>query len=265
MRTPAVAGMFYPGDGEELRRLIRQLTPELPASKLDAMGIVVPHAGYVYSGGVAAKVYASVEGAPTFVVLGPRHGWEGSAVAVSTQPWKTPLGVVDIDHELIDMLPPGIIDKDEVAHRREHSIEVQLPFLQYFFDDFRIVPIAIGLQDYETVREVADELTAAIEKYPRKVVIVASSDFTHYEPAEVAQRKDHALVGKIEKLDVPGFYDELANLGSTCCGYGPIAAMLLSCKRRGATKAGLLAYATSGDVTGDRGEVVGYAGLAVAK
>jgi hypothetical protein len=256
--------MFYPGNGEELRRLISQLTPKVSASKLDAMGVVVPHAGYVYSGGVAAKVYASIEGASTFVILGPRHSWEGSAVAVSTQPWKTPLGVVDVDHDLIDMLPPGIIDHDEVAHDREHSIEVQVPFLQYFFKDFKIVPIALGLQDYETALEVAGELTTAIEKYAGKVVIVASSDFTHYEPAEVAKRKDRLLIERIEKLDVPGFYDEIASLNATCCGYGPISAMMLSCKRRGATKAELLAYSTSGDVTGDR-EVVGYAGLAVAR
>lgn len=265
MRTPAVAGMFYPGSGEALRRQISELAPKkTPSPKLNAMGVVVPHAGYVYSGGVAAKVYASIEGAPTFIIIGPRHSWEGSAVAVSTQPWKTPLGVVDVDHELIDMLPPGIIDHDEVAHYREHSIEVQVPFLQYFFKDFKIVPIAIGLQDYETVREVAGELAMAIEKYPGKVVIVASSDFTHYEPAEVAKRKDHLLIEKIEKLDVPGFYDEIASLNATCCGYGPIAAMMLNSKRRGATKAELIAYATSGDVTGDR-EVVGYAGLAVVK
>jgi AmmeMemoRadiSam system protein B len=264
MRTPAVAGMFYPGNGEELRRLIGQLTPKASAPRLDAMGVVVPHAGYVYSGGVAAKVYSSIEGAPTFIILGPRHSWEGSAIAVSTQPWKTPLGVVDVDHEFIDLLPPGIIDHDEVAHRREHSIEVQVPFLQYFFKDFKIVPIALGLQDYETAREVAGELTAAIEKYPGKVVIVASSDFTHYEPAEVAKRKDGLLIERIEKLDVPGLYDEISSLNATCCGYGPIAAMMLSCKRRGAAKARLLAYATSGDVTGDR-EVVGYAGLAVVK
>jgi MEMO1 family protein len=265
MRIPAVAGMFYPGNGEELRRLISQLTPEAPAPKIDARGVVVPHAGYVYSGGVAAKVYSSIEGAPTFVILGPRHSWEGSAVAVSTQPWKTPLGVVDVDHDLIDLLPPGIIDHDEVAHFREHSIEVQVPFLQYFFKDFKIVPIAIGLQDYETVKEVANEVTAAIENYRRKAVIVASSDFTHYEPANVAKRKDHLLIERIEKLDVPGLYDEVANLNATCCGYGPIAAMMLSCKRRGATKAELLAYATSGDVTGDNAQVVGYAGLAVVK
>ncbi len=265
MRAPAVAGMFYPGRGEELRKLIRELAPRESASKLDAIGVVVPHAGYAYSGRVAAKVFASIQGAPTFVLLGPRHSWEGSAVAVSTQPWKTPLGVADVDHEFIDLLPPGIIDQDEVAHAREHSIEVEVPFLQYFFKDFKIVPVALGLQDYETVKEVANEVTAAIEKYRGKVVIVASSDFTHYEPADAAKRKDHLLIEKIEKLDVPGFYDEIASLDATCCGYGPIAAMMLSCKRRGATKAGLLAYATSGDVTGDYDQVVGYAGLAVVK
>lgn len=222
MRNPAVAGMFYPGNPEALRQQISQLAP--PAQKkLDALGVVVPHAGYVYSGGVAAKVYASMEAAPTYVILGPRHSWEGSAVAVSTVPWKTPLGVVDVDGDFIDLMPPGIIDHDEAAHRREHSIEVQVPFLQYFFKDFKIVPIALGLQDYETVREVSNEITAAIEKYPKKVVIVASSDFTHYEPDAVARRKDHALIDKLLKLDVPGFYDEIANLNATCCGYGPIS------------------------------------------
>jgi AmmeMemoRadiSam system protein B len=264
MRTPAVAGMFYPGSKEALHELIAELAPKKVVSKIDAMGVVVPHAGYVYSGGTAAKVYASIEGAPTFIILGPKHSWEGSAVAVSTEPWQTPLGTVEVDHDFIDLLPPGIIDQDELSHRREHSLEVQVPFLQYFFEDFKIVPIVIGLQDYETVKEVANEVTQAIEKYGKKVVIVASSDFTHYEPVEVAKRKDHLLINKIEQLDVPGFYDELANVNATCCGYGPIAAMMLSCKRRGAKKAELLAYATSGDVTGDR-EVVGYAGLAVTR
>jgi AmmeMemoRadiSam system protein B len=264
MRAPAVAGMFYPGSKVALRQAINELAPEAPVSKIDAMGVVVPHAGYVYSGGVAAKVYSSIEGAPTFIILGPRHSWEGSAVAVSTQPWQTPLGTVDVDQEFISLLAGGIIDHDEVAHSREHSLEVQVPFLQYFFKGFKIVPIAIGLQDYDTVKEVAGELTIAIEKFPGKVVIVASSDFTHYEPMETAKRKDHLLIERIEALDVPGFYDELTNINATCCGYGPIAAMMLSCKRRGAKKAELLAYATSGDVTGDR-EVVGYAGMAVTR
>jgi AmmeMemoRadiSam system protein B len=264
MRRPAVAGMFYPGNKEELLTLMRQLAPKAPMPKLNAPGVVVPHAGYIYSGGVASKVYASIEGAPTFILLGPKHTWEGSAIAVSTEPWETPLGTVDVDQEFVDLLPPGIVDHDELAHRREHSIEVQIPFLQYFFKDFKIVPIAIGLQDYETVKEVANELTFALRKYKKRTVIVASSDFTHYEDVDVARKKDHLLIQHIEKLDVPGFYDELANVNSTCCGFGPISAMMMACESEGAKEAKLLAYATSGDVTGDR-EVVGYAGLAVIK
>ncbi len=264
MRRPAVAGMFYPGKKEELHDLIEKLAPKTATPKLKAPGVVVPHAGYVYSGGVASRVYASIEGAPTFILLGPKHTWEGSAIALSTESWETPLGVVDVDMDFVEMLPPGIIDQDEVAHRREHSIEVQIPFLQYFFKDFKIVPIAIGSQDYESVKEVANELIFALDKYKKPVVIVASSDFTHYEDVDVARKKDHLLASHIEKLDVPGFYDELANVSSTCCGYGPISATMLACKHEGATHAELLAYATSGDVTGDR-EVVGYSGFAVLK
>ena len=256
--------MFYPGKEAELRSMIASLAPTVETPKLNAPGVVVPHAGYVYSGGVASRVYASIEGAPTFILLGPKHTWEGSPIALSTDTWETPLGTVEADKEFIDLLPPGIIDFDEAAHKREHSIEVQVPFLQYYFRDFKIVPIAIGLQDYDSVKEVANELTKAMDRYPKKVVIVASSDFTHYEDVDVARKKDHLLASHIEKLDVPGFYDELANVSSTCCGYGPIAATMLACRHEGATHADLIAYATSGDVTGDR-DVVGYAGFALLK
>lgn len=261
MRRPAVAGQFYPGTERELRRLIAQLAPPGSPQKIKACGVVVPHAGYIYSGSVAADVYASIECAQTFVVLGPNHYMAGSAVAVSNEPWITPLGVVEIDKELVDHLD-GIIDRDEEAHRNEHSIEVQLPFLQYFFSDFKIVPIAIGMQDYDTVKEVAEELIAALGKYNKNVVIVASSDFTHYEDVSVAKEKDSTLIGDIERLDVPAFYDDIYRLNATACGYGPISAMLMACVARGAKRGELLKYATSGDVTGDR-QVVGYAGIAV--
>jgi AmmeMemoRadiSam system protein B len=253
--------MFYPGTEHELRRLIGQLAPKQPRPKARACGVVVPHAGYVYSGGVAADVYASIEGAQTFVLLGPNHYMAGSAVAVSEEAWNTPLGTVETDHELIRRLD-GIIDHDEAAHRQEHSIEVQVPFLQYFFRDFKIVPIAIGLQDYDTVKEVGVELIRALDRYDRSTVIVASSDFTHYEDADVARKKDATLIGDIERLDVPALYDDVDRLNATCCGYGPMAAMLMTCVARGAKKGELIRYATSGDVTGDR-QVVGYAGIAV--
>jgi MEMO1 family protein len=253
--------MFYPGTERELRRQIAQLAPKQPRAKVRACGVVVPHAGYVYSGGVAADVYASIEGAQTFVLLGPNHYAAGSAVAVSEEGWSTPLGTVEPDLELIKRLD-GIIDRDEAAHRQEHSIEVQVPLLQYFFKDFKIVPIALGMQDYDTVKEVAAELIRALDGYSRSTVIVASSDFTHYEDVDVAKKKDATLIGDIERLDVPALYDDIYRLNATCCGYGPIAAAIMTCVARGAKKGELIRYATSGDVTGDR-QVVGYAGLAV--
>jgi MEMO1 family protein len=253
--------MFYPGTERELRRLIGQLAPKTPKPKIAASGVVVPHAGYIYSGAVAAEVYASIEGAQTFVLLGPNHYAAGSAVAVSEESWSTPLGTVEPDLELIKRLD-GIIDRDEAAHRQEHSIEVQVPLLQYFFRDFKIVPVAIGMQDYDTVKEVAAELIRALDGYSRSTVVVASSDFTHYEDVDVAKKKDATLIGDIERLDVPALYDDIYRLNATCCGYGPIAAAIMTCAARGAKKGELIRYATSGDVTGDR-QVVGYAGLAV--
>ena len=253
--------MFYPGTERELRRLIGQLAPKQARPKVRACGIVVPHAGYVYSGGVAAEVYASIEGAQTFVLLGPNHYGAGSAVAVSAESWSTPLGTVEPDLELIKRLD-GIIDRDEAAHRQEHSIEVQIPFLQYFFKGFQIVPIALGMQDYDTVKEVAAELIRALDGYERSTVVVASSDFTHYEDVDVAKQKDATLIGDVERLDVPALYDDVYRLNATCCGYGPIAATIMTCVARGAKRGELIRYATSGDVTGDR-QVVGYAGIAV--
>lgn len=261
MRRPAVAGQFYPGSERELRDLLSRLAPGEPRKKIKACGIVVPHAGYVYSGGVAADVYASIEGAPTFVLLGPSHYGIGSPVAVSTEPWATPLGTVDVDMDFVRLLD-GIIDRDEIAHQNEHSIEVQIPFLQYFFKDFRIVPICLGMQDYDSVKEVATELIASLGRYDKPVVIVASSDFTHYEHVNVAKKKDTTLIKDIEKLDVPAFYDDLYRLNATACGYGPIAAMMMACGARGASRGELVKYATSGDVTGDS-QVVGYAGMTI--
>ncbi|HEY3273543.1 MAG TPA: AmmeMemoRadiSam system protein B, partial [Methanocella sp.] len=184
-----------------------------------------------------------------------------SAVAVSGESWDTPLGTVEADLDLIRRLD-GIIDRDEDAHRQEHSIEVQVPFLQYFFKDFKIVPIAVGMQDYDTVKEIAAELIRALAGYGRSTVIVASSDFTHYEDVDVAKKKDATLIGDIERLDVPALYDDVYRLNATACGYGPIAATIMTCVSRGAKKGELIRYATSGDVTGDR-QVVGYAGIAL--
>jgi hypothetical protein len=216
----------------------------------------------MYSGRVAAHVFAKLPRADTFVIIGPNHSGVGSAVAVSKERWSTPLGEIESDTNFIDKLPKKIIDVDEIAHRHEHSVEVQLPFLQYLFGSFKIVSICMGLQDEDTAKDVAIELTGAMDAIDEKVIILASSDFTHYQPDEIARKNDHYVIEPILDLDVSGFYMRKNERNATVCGYGPIAAMIQAVKKD-AEKAELVKYATSGDVTGDKSSVVGYAGIIV--
>ncbi len=261
MRRAVVAGQFYPGDAETLRR---QVEGYIAAAEVEVSenikGAVVPHAGYMYSGKVAAHVYASLPETKTFVIIGPNHHGVGSAVAVSSDIWSTPLGEVEVDKDIVDALPPNI-SRDETAHQYEHSIEVQLPFLQVRFSDFKIVPICMGLQDEKTAKDVGAALTDALKN--RDTIIVASSDFTHYEPDAVAREKDHSVIEPILKLDAPTFYSRLYQQHASVCGYGPIAVMMETAKALGAKKGELLKYATSGDVGGDKSSVVGYGAISV--
>lgn len=262
MRRPAAIG-FYPGHPEELRQSIEQCLPRGVPRREGVSGAVVPHAGYMYSGATAGCVYASLPHADTYVILGPNHTGMGSPVAVSVDTWHTPLGEVEVDREFVELLPRSIIDCDEIAHLREHSIEVQLPFLQFTQQDFQIVPICLGLQDEETALEVGEELRVAIDRSQKRVIVLASSDFTHYQPASVARKIDVSLIESILDFDIDGLYARLYELNATACGYGAIAAMLYTVSRLGASRAELLKYSTSGDVTGDTGSVVGYAGIIV--
>jgi AmmeMemoRadiSam system protein B len=174
------------------------------------------------------------------------------------------MGEVQTDVELAQYLAGTIVDFDEIAHKYEHSIEVQIPFLQHRFgEDFKILPICMGLQDEETASEVGAEIARAVEESGRKVAIIASSDFTHYQPADIAREIDDYLIGSILDMNVPELFGRIYEKGATACGYGPIAAMLTASKALGATKASLLKYATSGDVTGDDSAVVGYAAIVV--
>ncbi len=263
MRIPAVAGQFYPHSKKDLNLQISRCFADLPQSERAVLGAVVPHAGYMYSGNTAAHVYSVLPEADTFVLLGPNHTGYGSPVAVSGETWSTPLGEVRSDSEFIKQLPKKIIDIDDTAHRYEHSIEVQLPFLQYRFREFSIVPICMGMQDEETALDVGAELAEAIRRVHRKVVIIASSDFTHYEPAKIARQNDAYYIDSILSLDISGFYSRLHERNASVCGYGAIAAMLEASKKLGAKAATLLKYSTSGDVTGDPSSVVGYAGIIV--
>jgi hypothetical protein len=262
MRLPAAIG-FYPGEPDDLKRSVESCLQPGLRRREDIVGAVVPHAGYIYSGSTAGCVYSLLPPAETYVILGPNHTGMGSPVAVSVDTWRTPLGEVEVDREFVELMPRNIIDCDETAHLREHSIEVQIPFLQYTQRDFKIVPICIGLQDEESALEVGDEIREAVRKSHRHVVIIASSDFTHYQPAEVAREKDVHVIEAILDFNISEMYSRLYELNVTACGYGAIAAMLYAAESLGAVRAELLRYSTSGDVTGDYGNVVGYAGIIV--
>jgi len=260
MRTCAVAGMFYPREPSHLEQLLETFFRKTRADGSNPAGIVSPHAGYVYSGQVAACAFGSLDPgfSGTFVIIGPSH--RGYLSSVSEIPWETPLGVVDTDAELVGALD---IEIDEFSHRDEHSIEVQVPFIKYRFPRARIAPVMMGQQDYSSAIRLGEKIVAAIRSTKRDVRIVASSDFSHYVPELKARTDDPYAIEPLATLDTREFYRRIEERQVSACGYGPIAAMVSACGRLGATTAKLIRYATSGDITGDHKQVVGYAAIAV--
>ncbi|MEN3037467.1 MAG: MEMO1 family protein [Candidatus Methanosuratincola petrocarbonis] len=263
MRPPAAAGMFYPARAEALLAELSSAFRGLKREPMPVIGAVVPHAGYIYSGYVAAEVYARLPERETYVLIGPNHTGLGLPVAVSRETWRTPLGSVPVDLELADALEGTIVASDEMAHMEEHSIEVQLPFLQRCFSGFRILPICMGMQDQETAIEVGEAVADAILKLGRSCTVIASSDLTHYLRHETARKLDTSILESVIRMDIDDLYSKIEMLdsryyGHGVCGYGPMAAMITASRRLGASMGKLLRYATSGDVTGDHGQVVGY-------
>jgi Predicted dioxygenase len=233
------------------------------------VGLICPHAGYLYSGPVAAHSFynLALDGKPdTVVLLGPNHTGYGSALALMREgTWQTPLGNVEIDTALADAIraETNVLDVDDVAHKYEHSLEVQLPFLQYLYGNaFKIVPIAFLMQDYESAVEIGRALTEALDG--TNSVVIASSDMTHYEPAKAAKAKDEAALKQVLELNAKGFYDTVEDKNITACGYAPITSLITYAAGINA-KAELLAYHNSGDVTGDDSAVVGYAAVSFKK
>jgi MEMO1 family protein len=264
MRQPAVAGQFYPLRCENLEKELKRCFEGLEIREREVMGAICPHAGYIYSGKVAAHAYATLPEADTYVLFGPNHTGYGSPVSVSRETWKTPLGTIDVDLELADGFLGSIVDADELGHIYEHSIEVQLPFLQYRFGQgFKILPICMGMQDEETAIEVGDLVADLISESGRRVVIIASSDFTHYDTAEHAKEIDSEVIDAILNFNISDMYGRLYQRNASVCGYGPIAAMLSASQKLGGSRATLLKYANSGDVSGDVSAVVGYAAIIV--
>lgn len=275
-RAPAVAGIFYPSDARELYQLIElsfkeqrfgpgQLPPSGEFSRQRIYGIVSPHAGYVYSGAVAANGYyeTSSMNFDRIVMIGPNHYGIGTGLAtVRNGIWETPLGEVEVDSELASQIAEnsGILDFDDLAHSRDHCLEVQLPFLQYIKkNQFKIVPIIMIMQDKVTASEIGESIANSTRNL--NTLLIASSDFTHYEPNDEAHRKDDELIKAILTLDISNFYTTFERLNVSACGYGAIASIMTAAKSLGATKGELLRYATSGDVMGDINNVVGYASI----
>jgi len=264
LRTAAVAGQFYSGEKERLRRDVESLM--VAASPQASIAVMSPHAGYVYSGGVAAKTFSQVKIPDQVVILGPNHHGHGHAAAVySDGAWETPLGRVEVDAELAERLLAEcpMTATDYIAHRYEHSLEVQVPFLQFLAPDTRIVPLCISHLPLQTLLDLGDGLARAIASCKDAPLIVASSDMTHYESGEVARKKDYLALEKVLALDPEGLYEVVSANRISMCGVLPTVVMLRAALALGATHAELVAYSNSGDVTGDQSEVVGYAGVRI--
>ena len=275
IRQPAVAGRFYPDDPAILTQQVHALCSpptNAPSGQVDergtrsAIACMVPHAGYRFSGSVAGTVYAALKLPRRFLLVGPRHFPRGAEQAVLSRGfWQTPLGPVAIDGPLADELKRAcpVLTEDDVAHRSEHALEVQLPFLQCLAGEVRFVPIALGTQDYGKLEALGHAFAAVLARQAEPVLMVASSDMNHYESDEITRRKDGLALERLLALDPKGLHEVVRREGITMCGMGPAVSMLIASRELGATRARLLRYATSADVFGDRDEVVGYAGTIV--
>ena len=264
-RQPAVAGQFYPDSENKLRDELSRLIPE-NRSPQRVKGVISPHAGYVYSGAIAGKLFSQVTIPATVLIIGPNHHGTGAAAALYPDgEWLTPLGAVTINSRLNSLLLryTPYIQPDVVAHQLEHSLEVQLPFIQYLRPAVTIAAICLGHGDYVQLRDIGHGIAAAISEYGEDVLIVASSDMTHYESAVSARLKDEIALERALALDGKGLLEVCRSRRITMCGVVPATVMIEAVLKMGAAKAELVAYGNSGDVTGDNGQVVGYAAVAV--
>ncbi|RJQ45261.1 MAG: AmmeMemoRadiSam system protein B [Gaiellales bacterium] len=265
VREPAVAGQFYPGTREALEASIREMT-DVTQARRAAIGVMVPHAGYMYSGTVAGSVFGSVELPCCFIVIGPNHTGVGPAASIMTSgAWRTPCGEIPVDDALAGAILENseFLQEDDSAHAFEHSIEVQLPFLQCLREDVRFVPISLMTASPSICHDVGHAVAVAVRYSANPVLLIASSDMTHYESQEQAKRKDELALGRLLELDGDGLLQTVAENHISMCGVSPAATMIYACHELGATEAELVRYRTSGDMTGDYRQVVGYAGVII--
>lgn len=270
IRWPAVAGSFYSNDTdsltEEVWLRIKNNSENRPDEKIHAIGIVSPHAGFMYSGNVAGAVYSRIKIPETVILIGPNHTGLGERVSIMTEGiWRMPQGDVKIDNQLANKILQKslFVKKDNRAHKKEHSLETQLPFLQFYRDEFKIVPICMMRLSLKECEEIGHTIAEAVKQEGRDVLIVASSDMTHYETHEIASKKDKNAIDQILKLDAKELYNTVHDKNISMCGVNPTAVMLICANEIGAKNALLAKYMTSGEINGDMSRVVGYAGLIV--
>jgi MEMO1 family protein len=265
LRLPTVAGQFYPGNPQELSALVEHYTIEARnQEKVKARSCLVPHAGYMYSGGVAGAVFSKIFLPKKILLLGVRHHARGEALAILSEgAWRTPLGDVPVETLLAAQLRKECtaLREDSVAHSREHSLEVELPFLQVLDPGFSFVPIAVGTLRFEELAEMGEGIARVLKENREEILLVTSSDMNHYEDDESTRRKDRMAIDRLLRLDAKGLYGVCRDEDISMCGLGPAVAMLTAMNSLDVEKAELVRYATSGDVSGERDAVVGYAGM----
>lgn len=263
IREPVVAGQFYPKSPSSLEAQISSYIDE-KATREDVVGVVSPHAGYMYSGAVAGAVISRIKLKDTFVIMGPNHTGYGKPFSIMTAgTWRTPLGEVEIDSRLGRQILAASrnLEEDQVAHIYEHSIEVQVPFLKYLKQDIKIVPIVLSHAPRAVYKEIGKAIAKAIKELKAEAVIIASSDMTHYEPQESAKKKDTQAINAILELNGDELLNRVEKLNISMCGYAPVATLISAARELGARRVELVKYQTSGDTTGDYSAVVGYAGI----
>jgi AmmeMemoRadiSam system protein B len=267
IRSPAVAGRFYPEDAGQLRAAVDScLAGSGEEKKIRARACMVPHAGYIYSGGVAGEVFRRIEIPSRVILLGPRHYPRGASLAIlSDGAWQTPLGMAPIDHLLAEKIVRAfpLLREDAVAHISEHSLEVQLPFLQRLAPSFAFVPIVIGPAQWEHLESLGRALASVIAAEREPILLIASSDMNHYESDAVTRVKDGKAIDAILALEPRRLFDTVRDEKISMCGYAAAVAALIAARELGAERAELIRYATSGEVNRDLQEVVGYAGMVI--
>ena len=265
-RMPAVADRFYPAAPSRLGNAMGSLIPIVPEDRRQqTLAVIMPHAGYIYSGATAGLTISRVRVPETVLILGPNHHGRGASLALGTEDWQMPMGTVPVDQELAALIlkRTTMIVEDQEAHRFEHSLEVQVPFLQHEQSRLRIVPLVVSHLSFAACQVVALELATAIREYGKPVLMLASTDMSHYECRQDASRKDHLAIDRILAMDPQGLYTTVLGQRISMCGIMPTTIALITAIELGATRADLVNYTDSGEASGDTSQVVGYAGLIV--